>query len=389
MSSQSTPERSTRRDRDHAPDFARRRRLPWRRAFVAYAAALTAGTHWPRLQFGAEIPTSDTMLHCAAFAMATFLLWQTGWIRRRLLVAIAVLAWAVLDELTQGLPGLGRVVSGDDMAANALGVLIATSGLWAIRPLGGTIARDRHALHRLAWDRLFARGRTWLLLGAVPFACAVPVVAVWPFTSVTVTRRTIVIAGLVAVSATMTLLVRLLRDARLSVAHDRRCFRCGTSARAADFGPNGEAPCPACGISLRSAQWYAPPRPALRIARRLVGGPLLGLLVTVFLVVLVLDLSGHLYTVLIDLPWARGPVTRVARFLGTRSPEVSRATDVAAALVLVAITVSSYRRRLARFDEQAERCRVCSHDLRGTPCPGGLGRCGECGTAFRGSSDVG
>ena len=389
MSSQSTPERSTRRDRDHARDFARRRRLPWRRVFVAYAAALTVGTHWPRLRFGAEIPTSDTMLHAAAFATATFLLWQTGWIRRRLLVAITVLAWAGFDELTQGVPGLGRVVSGDDMAANALGILVAASGLWATRPLRGTITRDRHALHRLAWDMLFARGRTWLLFGAVSFACAMPVVAVWPFTSAAVTRRTIIIAGLVAVCVTMTLLVRLLGDARLSAARDRRCFHCGTSARAVDFGLDGTASCPACGVLLRSAQWHDPPRPAFRLARRLVGGPLLGLLVTVVLVFLVLDLSGHLYAVLIDLPWARGPVTRVARFLGTRSPEISRATDLAAALVLVAITVNSYRRRLARFDEQGERCRVCGHDLRGTPCPGGLGRCGECGTAFRGSSDVG
>lgn len=185
----------------------------------------------------------------------------------------------------------------------------------------------------------------------------------------------------------MILPVRLLRDARLSAARDRRCFRCGTSARAVEFGPDGAAPCRACGIPLRSAQWHDPPRRSLRLTIRLARGPLLWSLVTVVLVFLVLGLGSRVYAVLIELPWARDPATRVARFLGTRSPEITLAADLAAVLVLVAIAARSYQRRLARFDDQAERCRACGHDLRGTPCPAGIGRCGECGTAFRGSSD--
>ena len=52
-------------------------------------------------------------------------------------------------------------------------------------------------------------------------------------------------------------------------------------------------------------------------------------------------------------------------------------------LLLFAIAVRLYRGGLARYYDQALKCRKCAHDLRGTPTDGrGRGRCGECGTPF-------
>ena len=115
--------------------------------FVAYALLLTTATHWPRLELPPFSPIGDKTTHFLAFALLTALLWRTRWIRHRIALTVVALAWSVLDELAQGVPGVNRYVTAPDLIANALGVVSMGLWLWALR-------RSRHA--RLRWGRAVA-----------------------------------------------------------------------------------------------------------------------------------------------------------------------------------------------------------------------------------------
>lgn len=108
--------------------------LRWRRVlFWFYAAVLFTATHWPNLQIevpGVERP--DLFLHLGAFSTWTALLWAAGyagprsrWKTLLWLVPIAV-AYAGIDESSQGLPGVHRTVALDDFLANCTGVSLGT-----------------------------------------------------------------------------------------------------------------------------------------------------------------------------------------------------------------------------------------------------------------------
>lgn len=100
-----------------------------RAAFCAYAVCLAIMTHWPRL--AVETPFElrvDVLIHTGVFAGWTVLLVLAGFfgppLARRNLSASVVTAilYAVLDELTQGIPAVRRTVDPLDLAANAAGV---------------------------------------------------------------------------------------------------------------------------------------------------------------------------------------------------------------------------------------------------------------------------
>ncbi|MHC4810758.1 MAG: hypothetical protein ACYTEV_10395, partial [Planctomycetota bacterium] len=56
--------------------------------------------------------------------------------------------------------------------------------------------------------------------------------------------------------------------------------------------------------------------------------------------------------------------------------------DLTIAGLLLAGATAWTRRRLAAAFDHPVACRGCGHDLRGTPAPGGVGRCTECGEVF-------
>lgn len=103
----------------------------FRVGFVLYALLLTSLTHWPNLTIESGIPRTDLWAHFIAFFVLTILILSTGWIAPRdswknMAIGVPVaIAWAGLDELTQGLPGLHRHVTMDDFAANVIGVQLA------------------------------------------------------------------------------------------------------------------------------------------------------------------------------------------------------------------------------------------------------------------------
>lgn len=117
-------------------------------AFWVYAIALFVATHWPNLRIeSSHIPRPDIFIHMAVFGGWVMLLVATGYLapgsddplaesrgvrgwarlvtrpRAVLLAVLVALVYAAFDELTQGVPGLGRTVALDDYAANCGGIL--------------------------------------------------------------------------------------------------------------------------------------------------------------------------------------------------------------------------------------------------------------------------
>lgn len=123
-----------------------------RLAFWVYALALFAATHWPNLRIeSSHIPRPDIFIHMAVFGGWVLLLIATGylapgsddplaesrgvrgWLRlvtrphAVLLAMFVALAYAAFDELTQGVPGLGRTVAWDDYLANSAGIMLGVA----------------------------------------------------------------------------------------------------------------------------------------------------------------------------------------------------------------------------------------------------------------------
>jgi len=120
-----------------------------RAAFGCFALAVVVATHWPRLRFDGPIERPDLVIHLAAFFVWTALLIACAFFgpalsRRNALVSGAIaLGYSALDEVTQGIPGLGRTVALDDWLANAAGVALATIGAVVLAALrrGGPASR--------------------------------------------------------------------------------------------------------------------------------------------------------------------------------------------------------------------------------------------------------
>lgn len=98
--------------------------------FIAYALALSTGTHWPRLDLSkVGLSLNDKMVHFGAFTFFALLLACSGWVkekesmkRARKCLLIACI-YATVDELTQGAPIIHRQVDALDLLANMLGSL--------------------------------------------------------------------------------------------------------------------------------------------------------------------------------------------------------------------------------------------------------------------------
>lgn len=111
--------------------------LLFRLAFVGWALLLFTLTHWPNLKVDAGIPRTDLWAHAIGYSVWVALFIATGWLGKRgtwksigLGMPIAML-YSGLDELSQGIPILGRFVTWEDFAANSLGVWIGAAG-WVI-----------------------------------------------------------------------------------------------------------------------------------------------------------------------------------------------------------------------------------------------------------------
>lgn len=136
-----------------------------RAAFWMYAALVFTATHWPNLRIeSGVVERPDLYIHMTVFGLWTLLLVATGyfadgaedpvaesggvrgWARivTRPLgvvkVGVVALVYAAADEMSQGIPGLGRTVAWDDYAANSAGIVSAVAAAliaWRTTRRGG------------------------------------------------------------------------------------------------------------------------------------------------------------------------------------------------------------------------------------------------------------
>lgn len=112
----------------------------WRRGvFLFYALLVVTATHWPNLKIAGPVPRTDLWIHCSCFALWMILAALAGWFGQALskwnltrTFGLAVV-YIFVDELTQGIPGLGRTVDPTDIAANFLGLCLGIGALVALR----------------------------------------------------------------------------------------------------------------------------------------------------------------------------------------------------------------------------------------------------------------
>ena len=101
---------------------------------AGYWVLLFTATHYPRVRIPGEIPSSDKLVHFAAFAILA-VLWSRTFERRstRFFVGstVGLVAYAGLDEWLQQF--FGRYTDVNDFIANALGVLVAMIAIRAYR----------------------------------------------------------------------------------------------------------------------------------------------------------------------------------------------------------------------------------------------------------------
>jgi hypothetical protein len=124
-------------------------RILARSAFWCFALLVFVSTHWPNLNVSSErIPRVDLAIHSPTFGMWALLLIGAGYFARGARGPIAesrglrgwlaivmtprnvlrsgfvAIAYAIFDESTQAIPGLGRTAAWDDLAANAAGIVV-------------------------------------------------------------------------------------------------------------------------------------------------------------------------------------------------------------------------------------------------------------------------
>ena len=351
--------------------------------FVLSALAVTVATHWPALNVGGEtLPAPDKIVHMITFGALCVLLWRTRWIARLGHAGLIMLAWTVLDELTQALPVLDRTVSAQDMAAGQIGVVVVFAWYRALAPIGGPANRARLRYQAFVVDELLSRPVAWIGVAAAGLGGAIVLGAV---TGLIASRSgaemmliaSIMVGGLAGgVAATAAAVAEASRRRAIVLGETRPCFTCSTSCRAAAVADDGRGECPACRAPFHAGQWAPPMLLPLRVALR-------GTVPAAAAGGMVLLGATALYGVVL----ASNVHVTAARSLlhGWQAllPDMQIVVDMALVAVALAVSVRVYRRRQAPlYDGQHRRCRCCDQLLAGTMVSHGTGRCPECGTMF-------
>lgn len=99
-------------------------------AWIIYALGLCTATHWPGIVIDGPIPRTDIVIHLVCFGGWTALFIACGFFgpplsRRNILRSWVIAAiYCIIDEVTQGIPGINRVVDPMDALANLAGTTI-------------------------------------------------------------------------------------------------------------------------------------------------------------------------------------------------------------------------------------------------------------------------
>jgi hypothetical protein len=363
--------------RDSPAGRARRR---VRTVFVIVAILSFVATHWPRLALGTGGAPIDKLAHALNFAVLTALLWHAGWLRRVPAALAAMVAWCSLDELSQGIPGLGRTVDLDDWLANVAGIAVALAFVAALRPAGQGIAALAAARRRCALDSLLAHWTAWLNIAtaaALGAAVGAPLGVLldswfvrkgpqpWQYGFVGAVLGAAVVAHAVLEAGIRS---------RLRRSHDDRpCLACAAPAP----GASVDAPCGTCGAPRHARDWFRPiGLPGSEELRLCVMPVLLGVAA-----VIVFNFSA--IAIITTLRLRSEIVLRFDTWFAALPPDARIVADATGVALIGAWTLSRCRARIAaEVDRGGERCLACGFDLRATAAGAGMGICPECGEQF-------
>ena len=359
----------------------RRSRLTWRAVFVFYFLLLVTSTHWPRLELGSEAhPAPDKLFHVAGFAVLALLLWRTGWIKRRWVFLVVMLAWTAVDELTQALPGLHREISWQDLLGSQCGVLMVAVWIWALGPVGGPANRARLRFNDFVFESLFGRVLPWVVIGTAGLLAAglvgplVHLLASWLLdsTSTSTLFLSVFAAGVFGSHATFEALRKVAQRQWVLVSP---CVRCGEPCENVDRRAAWFA-CDTCGDRQWRGQWLGyPTLPRWRILQ-LLRRPM----ITCVLIALALAVG---YVLLVVLHTRVPLVGRFNRFYGSQPYDLRMSVDMTMIVSLGALMIRLFRLRLASLvDTQDRECMWCGHDVHAATREHGVGRCTECGRTF-------
>lgn len=347
----------------------------WRRtAAILAILVLLVGTHIPRLAIGTPEDGPDKLLHFFAFAVITTLLRISDLGRTSLRTGILALGLAILDEITQELPGLNRSFDSLDLVADASGILLALAWCKALGPMhrGSCNHRARETRNYAALRLLLASPTNWIhvatagvlgaMIGGVLLGIAGRNPVIGPITMIVVGAMSgFVAAAVIVVEAGRRFSLR-------RIDRDRRCLSCLRGI------PDDEA-CPACG----GRHLESPPTPGVptrRMALRITGFVLvLALLGVGAYVILLRSMPGSTYS----LPLIRGAMS----WYGGIQISLSMTLDAVFLGIPAALLVWRSRRGTAVASElEGIRCLACGHSLRGISKGEVAGRCPECGEEF-------
>lgn len=358
----------------------RRVQRPWRIAFVVYTLLLFTATHWPHLDIGSEgRPAADKLIHLYAFGGFAFLLWRTGWIRSRWLLLMVGAAYTVFDELTQAVPLLGREFSRLDVIASMLGVVNLVVWLAALQPIGGRANRLRLRAQSFTFEELFTQWRCWILatIAAIPIGFAV--LFIWPIVFQNMYEgwpQLLYAAGHLVWLGTMGVIwLKWWEHERARLYREARCMACGASCREVKPDEQGAGACATCGEVFHVGQWLEPvglPEGSQRRSMMFAAGTAVAMIIVLTIGAFVLSFLARRIVQTSQLPF-----------------DLINSIDLTILSLATAFGGYLLRRAFARAtDQQGAFCRRCGHDLRATATERGIGRCGECGTAFARGIDV-
>ena len=351
-----------------------------RTAFVVVAILSFVATHLPRLKLGTGGAPIDKLAHALNFAVLAALLWQTGWVRRVRAAAVVMVAWATLDELSQGIPALGRTVDFDDWLADLAGIAMALGFVAALRPAGEGIAALAAARRRCALDSLLAHWSAWMHVGtaaALGATVGAPLGVLldswflrkgpqpWQYGFVGAILGATVVAHAVLEAGIRS---------RLRRSHDDRpCLACATAQADAP----SDASCRTCGGARHARDWFRPiGLPGSEELRLCLMPVLLGVAA-----VIVFNFSA--IAILTTLRLRSELVLRFDTWFTALPPDARIVADATGVALIGAWTLSRCRARIAaEVDRGGERCLACGFDLRATAAGEGGGTCPECGERF-------
>lgn len=317
--------------------------------FIVYAAGLSMGTHWPRLQLGDPANPPDKMLHFVCFAGLAFFLHQARLVRGYLMLAIVGVLWTALDEVSQLWPGLGRSFSGEDFVASAAGFLVMTALLWATRPRGERGARIRRERFERSIDELLTRPVAWMAIlsaSALGAAIGLPLaVVIDSFSDPSTPFQARVIGGVFGAASLAGFMI---------VAGTRYEER----------------------KAIANGTWHA--LPWLRW-----GDVLRACTIPVTSGLAALVATYGMWTLMQVLSRESQSVHEFRRWFDSLAKGMETVLDASLVGFIGAMVVEFSRRRLTRrVDAGDHECLACGHDLRATPTADSWGRCGECGANF-------